>query len=61
MIWEQCKIKKKSVERERGGEREIKGEIQSTHFLILFDIYFCTADPLDNIYNCGGGEHMSVA
>ena len=30
-------------------------------FLILFDIYFCTADPLDINYNFGGGGHMSVA
>ena len=57
------KIKPFSAERERErGEwgRERKGKRTRVHidFLILFDIYFCTADPLGNNYNRGGGEHM---
>ena len=58
-MYEQCIFSCKERESEREREREsVYVHIDS---LILFNIYFCTAGPLDINYNFGGVEHMSVS
>ena len=52
--------REREMYRQRDGDRKRKRE-RRISFLILFDIYSCTVDVLDNAYNCEGGEYINVA